>query len=151
MKYLLVIWLAAVSLGFMIDTPESIRKREKENRTWKKGITKAYDLKALHTFLEAQIRILAAVDGVNLRDSKIAEKWKFDEFYPGLTCGNWNFWTKAGKSSEFTLVWIYEEQKKNDSTVIQKSIDMICERMSKAVFVLVSAKRAEEEYIILSP
>ena len=151
MKHLLVILLAAVSLGFMIDTPESIREREKENRAWKKGITKAYDLKALHAFLEAQIRVLAVVDGVDLRHFKIDEQWKFDENYSGLTCGNWNFWTKDVKSPEFTLLWNYEERKKDDGTVIQKSIELFCQRKSKATFVLDSAKRAEEECVILSP
>ena len=100
MSRLILAILAGVLLcGFALpETPAERTIREKEARVWRKSITKAYDLKALHAFLEKRIHAITIVDGLELAFSKIQEKWKFDELYPGLSCGNWNFSTKVVKS-----------------------------------------------------
>lgn len=150
MKYLLVILLAAVSLGFMVETPETIKQREKEDRARLKQIKEEYDLKALHRFLEEQLKANPNVKGVDLSRARIARKWTIEG--KTLHCGEWTLDPPDPKTSEFTISWTYEDKPNADRNGgIWKSILLICHRKSKNVFILLSVKHSEDEYITLTP
>ena len=147
--------IAALSLGFMIDTPESIKQREKdakryakEARVWRKAVSKSYDLDALRKFLDQQIREHPSVDGISLAKAKTESAWVFDSQM--LKCGDWSFSSEKPTGSSFTIWWTYEELKSADgSSVLFKTITLNCSRESKDSFTFLSAKREEDEYIIL--
>jgi len=150
-KLLIFLLLAVTSLGFMVSSPEAIRKQEKEARAFQKKIKKDYDLLALRDFLLAQIGSKKIVDGIDLSNSKTTDKWILDG--PFLSCGDWSFYLSDGsEKSNFELSWRYESKPGKEGGVIDKTITLKCRRMAKATFLLVSASREEgEEYIILSP
>jgi hypothetical protein len=155
MKTAFMLLIAALSLGFMIDTPESTKQREKdakrhvkEVRAWRKAVSKNYDLDALRTFLDEQIREHPVVEGISLAKAKTERAWVFEG--QRLKCGDWSFSSEKSTGSSFTIWWTYEELKSADgSSVVFKTITLNCSRESKKSYTFLSAKREESEYIIL--
>ncbi len=148
MRYLLVILLAVVSLGYMVNKPETIRQGKKDDQAWAKEINQAYDLKALHHFLCGQIKANPWVDGVDLRRVKITKKSTIAG--RKIHSGEWTLNLPDPKNSEFTITWIDKDKSSdNRSAEIWNSITFICQRKTKADFMILSVKRADNIAIVL--
>jgi len=147
MRGILIVLLAALSLGFYVESPDAARQRKHEEKTWRREVTRAYNLKALHLFLDKQLHALIQVDGVALAKSSVAPKWKFEGM--SLVCGSWSFSADV-KTGEFSLSWLYEEVKREDGSSLIRSVVLRCRRISNETFELIRASREEDEVIILS-
>lgn len=156
MKTAFMLLIAALSFGFLVDTPESIKQREKdakqrakEERAWKKAVNRNYDLDALRSFLDDQIQERSVVEGISLAKAKTEDGWRFDG--RALICGDWVFSSEKPGEPTFSLSWKYEELKSaDDSSLVIKTITLNCSREAKGRYTFISAKREEDEYVILS-
>jgi hypothetical protein len=149
-RVLPIILLALLSCAFALpETPAERADRVKEERAWKKLFVETYDLDSLHVFLKSQIAAIPLVEGVDLRKSKIERKWWFGGL--GVSCGDWSFSAKSISSPEFNLSWTYEEIRRNDDTILQRSVTFACLRESKSVFRMISVCRSDRENVIIQP
>ncbi len=148
-KRLIIALLAAASLAFMVESPESRREVERQQQAWRARIENAYDLRALHDFLKAQINAIPMVEGVALGQAKMTRKWKPSG--SAYVCGDWLFVVPDPDSAEFTLTWIYDTTRNAEGTDIQKSVTLHCRRDTRSSFTLVRATRDDDEIIHLTP
>jgi hypothetical protein len=147
MRGILIVFLAALSLGFYVESPDATRQRKREEKTWRRDIGRAYDMEALHRFFETQLQALAEVDGVAFSKSSVDRKWKFEG--TSLVCGSWSFRADV-KTAEFSISWVYDEAKRDDGSSLIRSVVLRCRRTSRKTFELIRASREEDEIIILS-
>jgi hypothetical protein len=144
-----VLLAALLSFGFIVETPESRKEREQQHQLWRKQFQRAYDLKALHTFLAEQIAATPQIEGVDLSKSRLAARWSLSE---GVArCGDWVFVGKVG-GGDFVLQWTYSDIPHSDgSGGIWKIVHFHCRRHARDQFRRLSAGKTEDEYVVLLP
>ena len=148
MRNILLVILVLASLGFHVESPEALQQRRSDARQWAREISQRYDLRALHRFLDAQIQMLGCVDGVALRNSKLARKWTSQG--SSLVSGTWQFTTDPS-SDQFRLSWLYDEICTQDGGKLIRSIVIQCQRVTKTDFRVLDALKEEDEVVVLSP
>ena len=147
MKKLILVLLAFLSLGFMIETPESIRERERLERTWQRDAKRVVDLGALRSFLAEEIRSRRIVGGVDITTSRLEPKWR--KAGMAFQCGDWVFAMPAPQTGRFVVFWNYEEARDEEGSLIQRSITFECHRSSRKEFVVDKVEKREDEIVIL--
>ena len=149
MKVACIIILSLLSLGFIIETPESRREQERQHAAWRKQFKRAYDLAALRAFLVEQVKATGQIEGVDISKSRIADQWSLDG---GVAqCGDWLVLGEVGVA-DFTFQWTYADIPNSDrSGGLSKSVRLLCRRDAKDRFRFLSASKSEDEYVILIP
>lgn len=148
-RVLLVAFLSALSFGFIIETPETIRQREAEEKKWQVELSASYDFSQLRKFLVREIDARREVDGVVLSKSKIAREWK--PAGQALICGDWLFFVASPSAQEFTIRWAYETIDRKDGTLLQRTVTFYCVRKSNVEFAVDRVARADNELVVLHP
>jgi hypothetical protein len=149
MRALIVTLLSVLSLGFVIETPETIRKRQLEEKKWQTELSSHYDFSALRKFLVREIDSRPQVEGVALSKSKIGREWN-----PAGTariCGDWLFWADSPSAELFKVSWRYERTDRKDGTRLERSVTFYCVRKSKMEFAVDRVERSDIELVILLP
>jgi hypothetical protein len=125
--------------GFMVESAQTRKERERNERKWEAEVRKRYDLDALRSFLAIVIDRQSPFEGVDLRKAKLGDKWIEQPFYK-FSCGDWTFLPGNDHTSdEFTLRWCYDRH--NDDLQV---IVISCVREKNARFREVKISKVEE-------
>jgi hypothetical protein len=135
MKAVLLIFVALLTCGFIIETPESRREAARAEKRWKKEVKAKFDFPALRQFLVKTVAETKQFEGIDLTAARLEPKWKFAG--SSLTCGDWLF-TFGGKDENFEFAYTYADQ---------KFVALKCVREKKDSFRLLQVYK--DEWIIL--
>ena len=149
MRALFVTLLSVLSLGFVIETPETIRKRQFEEKKWQTELSGYYDFLELRQFLVREINVRLEVDGVALSNAKIGKEWK--PAGNGRICGDWLFWANSPSAQQFRMSWTYERNERKNGTILERSVTFYCIRKSKVEFAVERVERSDAELVVLMP
>jgi len=102
MKALLLVFIAALSCGFLVLTPEEGRELNEARRQWHRDVEDRYNRKALQAFLLSSIRETKEIEGIDVQEILAGRKFSHrDDFCLGS--GRWVFVSKDPKSDSFEL------------------------------------------------
>lgn len=137
MKTILLIFVAALSCGFVIETPESRREAAQAEKRWQKDVEAKFDFSALRDFLLKTVAENKGFEDVDLTVPRLDAKWKFAG--SSLTCGDWLF-AFGGKDENFEFSYTYSNP---------KFIALKCVREKKNSFRL--RQIYKDEWVLLDP
>jgi hypothetical protein len=150
MKPLLIALLAILSLGFVIEvpeTPEQKADRVKHESEWRAELTSRFELSALRHFLASELRSRRSFQDARLDKSVLAPAWSV--VGTGVNCGDWHFRIADPKQDDFRLEWIYSTERQKDGRLIQKSVILDCHRIDRRNFRIIGIRKLEDELIEL--
>lgn len=108
MKAVLLIFMALLTCGFVIETPESRRDAVRAGKRWRTEVKAKFDFPALHQFLVKTVAETKQFEGIDLTAARLEPKLKFAG--SSLTCGDWLFMF-GGKNEIFEFTYTYADQK----------------------------------------
>lgn len=149
MRALAVILLSVLSLGFIVETPETRQERERAEKKWHKDLSAHFDFGELKSFLVREVRAHPQVDGVELSKAKIGRKWSPTGI--ARSCGDWLFVTDSPDATRFKITWAYERNEEKDGMILERSVTFYCVRKSKAEFSVDRVERSDDELVVLLP
>jgi hypothetical protein len=149
MRALAVILLSVLSLGFIIETPETRRDQERTEKKWHKELSAHFDFGELRGFLMREIRAHPQVDGVELSKAKIGRKWSPTGI--ARSCGDWLFVADSPDAMRFKITWAYEKNEAKDGLILERSVTFYCVRNSKTEFSVDRVERSDDELVVLLP
>jgi hypothetical protein len=149
MKKIIVVLLVISSLGFIVETPEMRRERERSDRAWQKAVAKSVDLPALRLFLIDHVSKNPVCDGVELNRALITKRWKPEGM--ALSCGDWYLVLDGPDDKDIELLWTYEEFRRPDRTLIHRVVEISVHREGRSSFVGLSTERRDDEMVELMP
>jgi hypothetical protein len=149
MKRFAIILLSLLSLAFIVETPEMRRERARDDRVWHKAMAKSFDLPALRLFLLEHISKNPVCDGVDLKRSSVAKKWK--RVGRSLSCGDWYLVSDSPDDRICELLWTYEEVRLPDRTLIHRVVEVSVLRDGRSGYTVVKTERRDDEMVELLP
>lgn len=149
MRALVITLLSVLSLGFVIETPETVRKRELEEKKWQTELSAHYNFSELRKFLSREINSRIQVDGVVLAKARLEPEWK--QVGNVRHCGDWVFLADSPTADRFTIKWVYEWIRRENDTALERSVTFYCVRKSKNEFAVDRVERADAELVFLLP